>query len=315
MRRLSVFLLTIVAMVLGVNSVCQAETRSLLTRHAREVTLNGQAQSVGRLPAAQSMRLDIVLPLRDQAELEDFLQELYNPSSPSYRHFLTVQEFTARFGPSEEEYDAVIRFAIANGFTVVGGSRDAMDVQVKGSVAAIETAFHVTMGVYQHPTESRMFYAPDREPTVDLPFQLWHISGLDNYAIPHPLFVKRDLKVQPLATTGSCPGQSFCGSDMRAAYYEGTSLTGTGQYVGLLEYAGTDLQDLDTYYANAHQTLTVPITLLSVDGTPTSCLASQGCDDTEQTLDMTQALGMAPGLASLVVYIGSSDAAIFNAMA
>ena len=30
---------------------------------------------------------------------------------------------------------------------------------------------------------------------------------------------------------------------------------------------------------------------------------------------MTQALGMAPGLASLVMYVGSTDAAIFNAMA
>ena len=61
-----------------------------------------------------------------------------------------------------------------------------MDVQVEGSVATIETAFNVTMGVYQHPTENRTFYAPDREPTVDLPFPLWHISGLDNYSIPHP---------------------------------------------------------------------------------------------------------------------------------
>ena len=59
-----------------------------------------------------------------------------------------------------------------------------MDVQVKGTVAAIEKAFHVTMGVYQHPTENRTFFAPDREPTVDLPFQLWHISGLDNYSTP-----------------------------------------------------------------------------------------------------------------------------------
>ena len=42
---------------------------------------------------------------------------------------------------------------------------------------------------------------------------------------------------------------------------------------------------------------------------------SQGCDDTEQTLDMTQALGMAPGMSSLVMYVGSTDAAIFNAMA
>ena len=168
-RRLSIFLITIVAMVAGGNIVCQAQSQPLLTHHVREVTLNGQAQSVGRLPATQSMRLDIVLPLRDQAGLENFLQELYDPSSPFYRHFLTVPEFTARFGPSQEDYDAVVRFAKTNGFTVVGGSRDGMDVQIKGSVATIETAFHVTIGVYQHPTENRTFYAPDREPTVDLP--------------------------------------------------------------------------------------------------------------------------------------------------
>jgi kumamolisin len=117
------------------------------------------------------------------------------------------------------------------------------------------------------------------------------------------------------ATTGSCPSASFCGSDMRAAYYGGTALTGAGQTLGLLEYAGTDLADLNTYFKNAHQTNNVPITLLSVDGTPTSCLERQDCDDTEQTIDMTQAIGMAPGLSSLVMYVGSTDSAIFNAMA
>jgi subtilase family serine protease len=101
---------------------------------------------------------------------------------------------------------------------------------------------------------------------------------------------------------------------MRAAYYGG-SLTGTGQSLGLLEYYGTDLTDLDTYYSNVGQTNSVPITLLSTDGTSTSCTEASGCDDTEQTIDMTQALGMAPGLSSLVMYVGSTDSAIFNAMA
>ncbi len=85
---------------------------------------------------------------------------------------------------------------------------------------------------------------------------------------------------------------------MRAAYYGG-ALTGAGQNLGLLEYHGTDLADLNTYFTNVGQTNNVPITLLSTDGTSTSCVDSgrRACDDTEQTLDMTQALGMAPGLA------------------
>jgi len=297
---------------------CYAQSPRPLTRHVREVTMNGQARPVGRLPATQFMRLVLALPLRNQAELEKFLQELYDPSSPSYRHFLTVEEFTERFGPSQEDYDAVIRFAERSGLKVVGTSRNRVNVDVTGSVASIEEAFHLTMGLYQHPTENRTFYAPDREPTPDLAVQLWHISGLDNYSIPRPAFQRGnpdDVRVRPNATIGSGPGASFLGSDMRAAYYGGTALTGAGQSLGLFEFLGTDLADLDTYYANVGQTLTVPITLLSVDGTSTSCLASDGCDDTEQTIDMTQALGMAPGMSSLVMYIGSTDPAIFNSMA
>ena len=104
---------------------------------------------------------------------------------------------------------------------------------------------------------------------------------------------------------------------MRAAYYGGSALNGAGQNLGLLEFVGTDLADLNKYYTNIGQTNTVPITLFSTDGTTTSCVDSAAggfCDDTEQTLDMTQALGMAPGLASLVVYVGTSDTAIISAM-
>jgi len=324
--RIGIYVLLCVAVLLFVVEG-QAHAQSLMTRHVREANLKGQAQFVSRLPETQSMRIDIVLPLRDQAGLDSFLQDLYDPSSPSYRHFLTVQEFTAKFGPTQQDYDAVIRYAKTNGLSVVGGSRDGMDVQAEGSVGNIERAFHVSMGVYQHPTENRTYFGPDREPMVDLPFQLWHISGLDNFSIPHPLYVKRSdyaaahgLNANALvshATTGSGPSASFLGSDMRAAYYGGTALTGAGQNLGLFEFLGTDLADLTTYFKNVGQTNNVPITLLSTDGTSTSCVdtrAGGDCDDTEQTLDMTQAIGMAPGLSSLVMYIGSTDTAIISAM-
>ncbi len=234
------------ALLFVVETPAQAQAQSVRTRHVPQAILSGRAQFLNRLPAARSLRIDIVLPLRDQAGLEAFLHQLYDPSNPSYRHFLTVPEFTARFGPLQEDYDAVVQYATSNGFTVVGGSRDGMDVQLEGSVAAIETAFNVSMGVYQHPTENRTFYAPDREPTANLPFPLWHISGLDNYSIPHPTYVKRNTTVQPNTTTGSCPSSSYCGSDMRAAYYGGTALTGSGQTLGLLEYFGYDTADVNT---------------------------------------------------------------------
>jgi subtilase family serine protease len=321
-RSLSVCLAIVVSIV-----TASAQAQSMLTRHVREAVRNGQAQNAGRVPADQVMNLDIVLPLRDPAGLQSFLTALYNPASPSYRQFLTVQQFTQRFGPTQADYDAVVSFAQRNGFTVTGGTRDGMDVQIRGPVSAVEAAFHVSMRTYRHPTENRTFYGPDNELAVDLPFNLWHVSGLDNYSIPTPMLVKKSDyaaangmsadQVVPRATTGSGPSASFLGSDMRAAYYGGSALTGAGQNLGLLEYYGTDLADLTAYFNNTGQTNNVPITLLSTDGTSTSCLYTKAggkCDDTEQTLDMTQALGMAPGLASLVMYIGSTDTAIISAM-
>jgi subtilase family serine protease len=301
---------------LAVNAFGQAQ--AVLTR---AVPTTGP-QSIGQLPADQIMTLDVVLPVRDQASLDALVKQVSDPASLSYRHYLTVAEFTARFGPSQSDYDALVQFLRTKGFTIVGGTRDGMNVAIKGPVSAVESAFTVRMLTYQHPTENRTYYAPDREPRVNLPFQLWHISGLSNYSIPRPALSKRSdyLKAHgitagalPLATTGSGPSASFLGSDMRAAYYGAGPLTGAGQNLGLFEYLGTDLADLNTYFMNVGQTNSVPITLLSTDGTSTTCTAP-GCDDTEQTLDMTQAIGMAPGLASLVMYIGSTDTAIFSAM-
>jgi subtilase family serine protease len=301
-----------------------SQAQSVMTHHVRKIVRTGQVKAIGRLPKTQVLQLNIVLPLRDQAGLHTFLRRLYDPNNPAYHHFLTVQEFTDRFGPTQKNYDATVQFARKHGFTVVGGMRDGMNVEIEGQVSAIESAFHLKMRTYQHPSENRSFYGPDKEPTTKLNFALWHISGLDNFALPHPLFVRksdyakvhgiRPADVVTYAVTGSGPSGSFLGSDMRAAYYGGTTLTGAGQNLGLFEFSGTDLQDLTTYFTNIGQTNTVPVSLVSTDGTSTSCVSSDGCDDTEQTIDITQAIGMAPGLASLVVYVGATDTAIISGM-
>jgi subtilase family serine protease len=293
-----------------------AQAESVLTRHVREGVADGQAKLVGQLPATQSMNFDIVLPLRDRADLQSLVRQQYDPASPLYQQFLTPQEVTERFGPSQEDWDALVAFAKASGFEIVGGSRDSRDLWLTGTVTNIERAFHVVLGVYQDPTEDRTFYSPDREPTVNLPIPLWHITGLDNNSKPHPLYVKKSdyakaLGIDPKKvhsnTTGSGPGGSFLGSDMRAAYYEGTALTGSGQNVGLFELAGTDLADLTTYYTNVGQTEPYTPTLVSTGGYATTCVYGNGgssaCDDTEQTIDMTQAMGMAPGSTMLYMYV------------
>jgi subtilase family serine protease len=291
-----------------------ASAQFLPTRHVRREVVSGEAPFVSLLPATQTLRLDIALPLRNQPELDNLLQALYDPQSPLFQQFLSVAEFTQRFGPTEADYAAVVRFAEQNGLTVTGTSSNRVILNVEGSVENIEKAFQVSMASYQHPTEPRTFYSPDGEPSpAGLTVPLWHISGLDNFSIPHPASVRRKFEASGKAT-GSGPDGNFLGSDMRAAYYGGTIFDGTGQSVGLAEFGGYNITDVQTYFANVGQSLRVPVRGISTDGSALTCTGS--CTDLEQALDIEEAISMAPGLDEVRVYVArASDVDVFNRMA
>ncbi len=291
----------------------QVQAQSMPTRHVHREVISGEAPLLNRMPPTQSLRVTIALPLRNESELDGLLQDLYDPESTSFHQFLSVREFTRRFGPSEEDYDEVMRFAERHGLAVTSTSPNRMILNVAGSVANIEKAFQVRMSSYQHPSEGRAFYSPDREPAPELRVQLWHVSGLDNFSIPHPASLSRAPEAAG-HVTGSGPDGYFIGSDMREAYYGGGALTGAGQSVGLLEFLGYNLADVDTYFANVGQTRTVAVNGISTDGSSLSCTGS--CNDTEQVLDIEAAISMAPGLSQVRVYVSdSSDVTMFNMMA
>src|SRR5208282_2454050 len=232
----------------------QAEPRPTMTSHVPVAVSGGIAPQVGTVPGTQRLSLAISLPLRNEAELDKLLQEIYDPQSPNYHHYLSVAEFASRFGPAESDYVAVLNFARANGLDIVDIAANRMVLDVEGPAANIESAFHVTMNVYQHPTEGRTFYAPDREPTADLDATLLHVSGLDNYTLPSAKNIRPSQTGGAISkTTGSGPGGQFIGSDMRAAYYGSGSLTGTGQSVGLFELAGYELSDVQNYFNKLKQ--------------------------------------------------------------
>lgn len=298
-------------------SQAQAQDQDQLHGQIRSVVASGQAVAVGHLPSEQRLRLAIVLPQRNPEELDSLLGRLYDPSSPDYHQYLRVDEFTDRFGPTVQDHQAVQDFATAHGLNVTETYPNRMVVDVEGSVARIEQALNVSMMVYKHPTEDRTFYSPDREPSLDLSVPLSHIEGLENFVLPvshhrRATSVEAVHRSCALGDCGSGPGGQFLGSDMRAAYYGGTELTGSGQSVGLFEYYGYETADIQAYFKNAKQTNKVPINPVLLDGVSLSCPAS--CDDSGQVLDIVQAISMAPGLSQVRVYIGSTDADILNKM-
>jgi subtilase family serine protease len=310
-----VALLFVIQIVPRSRAQAQSESKRMPTRHLRQQISSGETPLLGALPDTQSLRLNIALPLRNESELDTLLQRLYDPQDPLFHQFLSVEQFTERFGPTAEDYAAVVQFAQDNGLTVTGTSPNRMLLDVTGQVADIRRAFHVNMGSYYDPAGQRTFYSPDREPSADLQVPLWHISGLDNFSIPHPASLRRD-EVTP-RIGGSGPRGYFLGSDFRAAYYGvtgPTALTGAGQSVGLLEFAGYNDADVNLYFKTVGQPLAVQVVGVSTDGSKLTCKGK--CDDTEQVVDVEVAISMAPAMSQALVYVSrTSDASIFNRMA
>ena len=256
----------------------------------------------GPLPTSTNLLLAIGLPLQNEAALDELLSQLYDPQSTNYHKYLTPAEFTARFGPTETDYAAVKKFAITNGFIITGTHPNRVVLDVRASAGDIDRAFRITLRTYRHPHEARAFFAPDVAPSVAAALPILHISGLDNYSLRRPMSVVRPLTTataQAVPHAGSGSSGSYMGNDFRAAYAPGTTLTGSGQSVALLQFDGYYASDIANYI-NLAGLGNYPITLTNV--AVSGGVAVPGGNNVEVCLDIEMAISMAPGAAKIIVY-------------
>src|SRR5579885_3335108 len=89
------------------------------------VPLNGNhpAEAANLSPLAHAdpampLNMAVTLALRNEAQLDQLLNDQQNPVSPHYHQWLTPAQFTARFGPSQQDLDAVAAWIGAQGLTV-----------------------------------------------------------------------------------------------------------------------------------------------------------------------------------------------------
>lgn len=296
------------------NSLVQAAGLKTLTERVPETIARLNLQPVGKLVGTTHLPLTIGLPLHNQEALTNLLQQLYDPASPNYHHFLTPQQFSEMFGPSEQDYQAVIAFANTNGLTVTGTHDSRRVLEVNGDVAHIEKAFHVTMRLYQHPTENRTFFSADVAPSVQADLPIFSVGGLNNYVVPHPM----NLKITSLSATnatpgaGSGPGGTYMGSDFRKAYAPGVSVNGSGQTVGLLQFnSGFYQSDITAYETQAGLPTSIPVVPVLLNGYN----GGAGVANDEVSLDIEMVISMAPGTAGVYVFEGGQTDTILDAMA
>ena len=294
----------------------------LLSQVVPQTAQGQQVRPTGRLDGSRTLDLVIHLPSGDPDGLTAFLQELQDQGSANYHKYLSVAEFTERFGPAQSDYDAVVVWANANGLTVTHTSVNRHIIDVTATVEAIDQALDISMQSYQlvDAGGKSTLFAPNTEPSVALSVPILKISGLDNFNPPQSR-LKRD--GTPVANaTGSGPGGNFLPSDMRAAYYGSGPLTGAGQTIAVFSFDGYKRNDVSLFYSllGIASPPNVPVTDIPVNGYSGVCDAADGselttCDDGEQVLDITNSIGMAPGASEVLFYEGQSGPDILNQIA
>ena len=135
------------------------------------------SQMQGPLDPRQQLTIEIVFALRNRAELKKLQAEQQDPTSANYRHWLTPDEFNARFGPAPANFKAVADWLTEQGFAIVESNRGARYIEAKGPVAIVESTFAVrqmSMGADR--------FTNDRDPQIPARFQnvIGSIEGLDN---------------------------------------------------------------------------------------------------------------------------------------
>ena len=144
----------------------------------------------GDLEATQNLALQIWFKPRNQGELNTLAAAQQNPGSPQYHKWLTPQEYTARFGVTQEDFDKVSRWLTSEGFQVTGGSPAQGFVKFNGSVASISHTFNT--GISKFSADGTKFAnATDPQLPAEYGGLVSSITGLNN------LFASKALSANP----------------------------------------------------------------------------------------------------------------------
>ena len=237
MARLICTLAALIACAAIMGQASSSGSVSLRGNHpAQAAVLAGAARAESAMP----LQLTIVLGVRNQAALEQLLADQQNPASPQYHKWLTPQEFSSRFGPTDHQVNLVIDWLKADGFTVTSVNRTGRTVAATGNVATAERAFSTTV------VSTGASYGNTTDPVIPAQFDglIISIMGLDNMHTAVPAGLHRVPPAQQQSSTQRTP------ETLALADVTGTSPDNAPQMPGATENGSTAFGpiDVETFY-------------------------------------------------------------------
>lgn len=148
------------------------------------------APSLGSADPSKTIDVSIWLQPHDRAGLDALAKDLYNSSSPSFRHWINRSDFAARFAPTATEAAIVKKFFTSNNLKIVKVGPNNFFVRARGTIGDVEKAFKVQLNNYQ--VAGQTVRANNRDPYITgaAASLVRSVAGLNSSEFQHPMMVR-----------------------------------------------------------------------------------------------------------------------------
>jgi kumamolisin len=305
-----------------------ASAAPALIKAKPEVIDLGTAENVAGQAQAS---VTVALKLRNADQLESQLRATYTTGGPSFRKFLTPQEFGAKFGPTPESIARVTQHFEKAGLHVM--QLTGTHLSVSGSTAAIQAEFGVQLHAFEvastATTAAYSFRAPlgNAQIASAIADVVQSVYGLDTRPHYRPHLMRSATRQSngkligaPSAAgpdSANAPGSLTVTDfakhyDVNPLYHSGVS--GKGATIGIVTFASFTPSDAFAYWsALGLNVASNRIHIVEVDGG--SGPVSDVGGSLESTLDVEQSGGLSPG-SKVMVYEGpNTDQGFIDAFA
>lgn len=280
--------LPVLALATGPSFAAATAPRTAL--HGEVVSAIGRSARVGDVSSSAEMSVAVTLSPRDPAALDRFIQAVSDRTSPAYGHYLTPDQFAARFGPTPATVHQLTAYLTSQGLKVTDIAKGNLVVDAKGTAAQMEQAFATHLSTYKQGTKS--FYANDAAPSLPagIASSVVSVAGLDDYAkLTHGA-------IAPAAV--SARAVNFTPAKIRSGYnltsLIGAGFKGTGKKVALVEFDGYAQSNITTYDNNYSLGVSSNPATVTVDGG--SGALGSGEIEVELDIEVVQAIAPAAGI-------------------
>ncbi len=284
------------------------------------------ANDAGRLPGntpMQHMMLYFSQTAQQQTDLKQLLAAQQNPASPQYHHWLTPQQFAARFGVNDADIAVAEQWLQQQGFAIDSVANGKTFLVFSGNATQVEQAFQTEMHRYVTTWRGQRetHFAPSTQlhiPAALSPVVLG-LRDLDNFK-PHSMLLplapqaraaQRSTpnlgSVHPSFTSGISGNHYLAPGDIDVIYNVNAltkqGIDGTGQTIAVMGQSAILATDIEAFQKAAGLTVKDPTQILVPNsGTSTRVTGDEG----ESDLDLEWSGAIAPGATIDFVYTGNS---------